>query len=142
MIHNLLSDKEAPSISCESDQRFPTDPGINTTVAAYQTPFVTDNSGHDIVADCTPTLGAVLPMGTTDVTCDVTDTSGNEATCVFQVHIEGKYHFHIFALLRLNYVKYSNKITNKSSYEFVTVMNTDLFKINGKQRVFPREYWF
>ncbi len=95
IIHTPLSDNEVPSILCGSNQFFSTDSGTNIAVAAYQTPVVTDNSGDDIVADCTPTIGAVLPMGPTYVSCEATDNSGNKATCVFLVHIhvEGKYYF-------------------------------------------------
>ena len=93
MIRISVSDKEAPSLSCGSDQRFTTDPGTNTAMAVYQTPIVTDNSGDDISAVCTPRNGTVLPMGSTDVTCVATDGSGNNATCVFRVTIEGTYYF-------------------------------------------------
>ena len=93
-----LSDKEAPSLSCESDQRFPTDLGINTAVAVYQTPLVSDNSGDNVGAVCTPGNGTVLPMGPTDVTCVATDLSSNNGTCIFQVVIEGKYYFsHLYS---------------------------------------------
>ncbi len=93
LIDDSLSDIEVPSLSFEAFQRFPTDPGKNTAVVVYHTPVATDNSGDDVTAVCTPALGSVLPMGPTDVVCEATDGSGNKATCVFQVIIEGKYHF-------------------------------------------------
>ncbi len=92
MIDIPLSDKEAPSLLCEEDQRFPTDAGIDTAVAVYQTPVATDNSGDEVTVVCTPTLGSVLPMGPTNVTCAATDRSSNNATCVLQVNIKGTYY--------------------------------------------------
>jgi hypothetical protein len=44
------------------------------TLASNQVPVI-----------CTPASGSTLPVGCTTVTCTATDTSGNVATCTFQV---------------------------------------------------------
>jgi len=55
-------------------------------VVTYPAPIVSDNCGVASVV-CTPPSGAFFPIGTTTVTCTVTDTCGNTASCDFDITV-------------------------------------------------------
>ncbi|XP_072017509.1 hyalin-like [Amphiura filiformis] len=81
-------DTEAPTIvSCPADQELETNPGKATAMVVYQTPTATDNSGEVSVV-CDQPSGSEFNVGQTHVTCVARDSSGNSATCAFQVKIE------------------------------------------------------
>ncbi|MCC6568459.1 MAG: HYR domain-containing protein [Anaerolineales bacterium] len=54
----------------------------------YSTPTTTDAVDGPGVATCTPASGALLPHGTTMVTCTATDSHGNTASITFAVLVE------------------------------------------------------
>ena len=54
-------------------------------VVTFPAPMVTDNCAVQSVV-CNPPSGSTFPVGTTTVTCMATDTSGNTATCSFNVN--------------------------------------------------------
>ncbi len=49
-------------------------------VVTYSLPVVTDRIDHAVVASCFPASGAVFALGTSTVTCNASDASGNAAT--------------------------------------------------------------
>ncbi|XP_072017514.1 uncharacterized protein [Amphiura filiformis] len=86
-----IEDTEAPMIvSCPADRQSETNPGKATAMVVYQTPTATDNSGEVSVV-CDQPSGYEFPIGQTNVTCETRDSSGNSATCSFQVKIEETY---------------------------------------------------
>lgn len=50
---------------------------------------VTDDTDPNPTYNCTPSSGAVFPIGTTTVTCSASDASGNMAPGTFEVHVRG-----------------------------------------------------
>jgi hypothetical protein len=61
-------------------------PPTNSTAVSFPTPTASDNCPGVTVA-CNPLSGSSLPVGTTNVTCTATDTSGLTATCTFSVTV-------------------------------------------------------
>jgi hypothetical protein len=57
-----------------------------STVVSYLTPEVTDNC-PGVRVTCSPPSGSTFPLGTTNVTCTTTDTSGGAAQCSFTVTV-------------------------------------------------------
>lgn len=48
-----------------------------------------DDSGPPVTISCSPASGSVFPIGTTEVTCKATDTSGNTSEGRFKVTVLG-----------------------------------------------------
>ncbi len=83
-------DVEVPVISaCPADIKVDTNPGVATASDVYQPPTATDNSG-EVTVTCDRPFESEFRIGQTNVTCVATDNSGNEATCQFQIDVEGK----------------------------------------------------
>jgi hypothetical protein len=79
-----VQDTTAPTISPVANIN------INTTNPAGEAVTYTDPTTTDVVdgagvATCAPASGTVFSVGTTTVTCQATDTSGNTATTTFDV---------------------------------------------------------
>ena len=82
-------DQEPPKIACSgtvsivatSSCPFPT-----TRVLTFPTPTASDNC-PGVTTACNPPAGSIVPIGTTNVTCIATDTSGNTTQCSFAVHV-------------------------------------------------------
>ena len=79
-----VTDDQKPVIACPAP--------INLTAAVptavtYPLPTVTDNCAGVRVPVCSPASGATFAVGTTTVTCTVTDASNNSATCSFPVTV-------------------------------------------------------
>ncbi len=84
-----VSDVTPPTITCPANitqATAPTCPFASGTVVNYAAPTVSDNCGVSSTV-CSPPTGSTFPVGTTTVTCTVTDTSGNTASCSFTVSI-------------------------------------------------------
>jgi|GEM_PF-6422503 len=81
-------DNEDPVISCPANITMNSDPGICGAVVNYTAPVGTDNCPEATTA-LTAGLGdgATFPIGTTTETYTVTDASGNDATCSFDVTV-------------------------------------------------------
>ena len=76
-------DKTPPSITCPADQvRECVNGGAGGTYAAT----AIDNCSP-VAPTCSPPSGSPLPLGTTPVTCQATDASGNAASCGFSVKV-------------------------------------------------------
>lgn len=78
-----------PEITCPADMTVSTDPGQCTAVVNYPVPEGTDNCDG-----ATTTLisgigsGGEFPLGTHTEVYEVTDASGNTATCSFEITVE------------------------------------------------------
>ena len=75
---------------CPFDQTLDTQPGQSTSVALWQHPLATDNSGKKPNITCDPQSRSNFPIGETLVMCEAVDSSGNNNTCSFQINIEGE----------------------------------------------------
>ncbi len=75
---------EAPSIACPANLALTTP--TSTAVAAYTAPVVTGGT-QPVSSSCTLTSGTAVPIGTTAVTCTVTDAIGRGAECKFSVTV-------------------------------------------------------
>jgi hypothetical protein len=64
------------------------DPRTCTAEVRYAAPSVTDNFPGATVA-CSPPSGSAFELGTTLVTCEAVDQSGNSSSCVFRVTVAG-----------------------------------------------------
>lgn len=56
--------------------------------AAQFSPIALDDVDGEVPVSCTPPAGAVLPLGTTEITCVAADSSGNKASASFDVLIQ------------------------------------------------------
>ena len=82
-----VNDTQLPAITCPPNQtRVALRPSDTTVVANYPAPVFSDNCpGAGVV--CNPPSGSAFPVGTTTVTCTVTDAAGNQAGCSFTVTV-------------------------------------------------------
>jgi len=77
-----------PVIDCPSDITVDSDPGLCSAIVSYNEPVGTDNCGGAItsIIEGFPS-GSAFPVGTTLVTYQVTDISGNTASCSFDITV-------------------------------------------------------
>ena len=81
-------DTTNPTLTCPSDISVSTDTGICGAAITYVTPLGTDNcSGATTVMTAGQASGTEFPVGTTTVTHEVTDASGNAVSCSFDVTV-------------------------------------------------------
>jgi len=84
----VITDDEDPTLECPAPINVNVDAGICGAVVEFTTPEGFDNSGDVTVTQIAgPASGAVFPVGTTTVTFQVEDASGNTATCSFDVTV-------------------------------------------------------
>lgn len=82
-----VNDTEKPKIICPANvTAVAPKPGDPSTIVSFPVPMVTDNCPGATVV-CLPPSGSSFPVGTTLVTCNATDTSGNTAECSFTVTV-------------------------------------------------------
>ena len=83
-------DMEDPIVDgCPDNFTLPTDDGAPDRVVYWTEPTATDNSGTVSVMQ-SHTNGSTFELGDTTVTYNLSDPSGNTATCEFIVTIIGK----------------------------------------------------
>ncbi len=83
-----VSEDVAPTIICPADITVNTDQGICTAAVNYNLPTAADNCGNPTLALLEGlNTGASFPIGTTLVTYQAEDASGNTATCSFNVTV-------------------------------------------------------
>ena len=81
---------EAPTLTlCPSNITMVTDLGEPTAAVNWIDPRATDNSGQSPTITCSAGSGSQFMIGETEVVCQAVDPSGNQATCLFTVKIEG-----------------------------------------------------
>ncbi|HEY5688066.1 MAG TPA: HYR domain-containing protein, partial [Yeosuana sp.] len=82
----IVTDNEAPIITCPDDINLNVDAGNCSAVATFATPTGADNcSVASVTQTAGPTTGSAFPVGSTTVTFQVTDTAGLTADCSFNV---------------------------------------------------------
>ena len=77
-------------ISCPPNQTVNTEPNQAYAAVSWTNPQVTDNSGQIPTITCNGVSGSRFGIGETKVICEAIDPTGNSASCVFIVKIEGK----------------------------------------------------
>ena len=77
-------DTTAPTLTEPADQAVATGDPSGTTLA-YKVPAATDIVDANPTVACGPAAGSAIPLGTTSVTCTVSDASGNSAEVGFDV---------------------------------------------------------
>ena len=78
-----VNDTVPPMIICPTITSVTPVPG-GSSVVAFTSPAASDNC-PGVTSSCTPPSGSTFPSGCSTVTCTATDTSGNQASCTFQV---------------------------------------------------------
>ena len=81
-----VNDTQPPSITCPAKLTHGTDPNQCSAIVTYPAPMVSDNCGVGAPI-CSPPSGSTFQEGTTTVTCTVTDSSGNTASCSFTITV-------------------------------------------------------
>jgi uncharacterized repeat protein (TIGR01451 family) len=83
-----VNDTENPTISCPANITQGNDLGACGAVVTYTTPVSSDNCPGAITTQTSGLpSGSTFPVGTTTNTFEVTDTSGNKASCSFTVTV-------------------------------------------------------
>jgi len=80
-----VTDSGFPTITCPADISMPSTIAGGEVVSFSVT--ATDDCDPSPTIVCVPASGSIFPVGTTTVTCTATDSSGNEATCAFNVEL-------------------------------------------------------
>jgi CSLREA domain-containing protein len=84
-----VNDAQPPTITCPANLTTPENPpGSGGAVVTYSAPTVSDNCPGVGAPSCTPSSGSTFPVGTTTVTCTVSDAAGNTAQCTFTVTVQ------------------------------------------------------
>ncbi|UKN01117.1 HYR domain-containing protein [Paracrocinitomix mangrovi] len=83
-----VSDNESPVLTCPTNITVNSDPGVCGATVTYTAPVGTDNCpGVTTTMTAGQASGTVFPIGTTVVTYQATDASGNVTTCSFNVTV-------------------------------------------------------
>ncbi|XP_071953860.1 hyalin-like isoform X4 [Antedon mediterranea] len=77
-----VNDAGDPTVTC------PDNIEVYTDQVTWDDPSVSDNFDTGLPATCTPSSGSLFNAGSTDVTCNATDTAGNTGSCGFTVAVE------------------------------------------------------
>lgn len=81
----VVSDNEAPIVSCPSDVFVNTGAGACNAAATFASPTVSDNC-DTLTASCDANSGDVFSLGSTTVSCSATDVSGNTGETRTNIH--------------------------------------------------------
>lgn len=82
-----VNDTESPSITCPANLTVNADKGQCAATVNYTLPSASDNCEGLGTVVCNPAPGLSFSVGTTTVTCIVTDSSGNSSNCSFTVTV-------------------------------------------------------
>jgi gliding motility-associated-like protein len=84
-----VTDVELPILTCAADITVSSDPDQCEAVVNFDPPTVTDNCDDALIPVQTagPISGSAFPVGSTTVTFEATDLSGNVSTCSFDVTV-------------------------------------------------------
>ena len=82
-----VNDNENPSITCPGDIVVNNDAGVCEAVVTYSVSSTDNCPGETIMQTAGLASGSAFPIGTTTNIFKVTDTSGNTATCSFDVTV-------------------------------------------------------
>ena len=81
-----IQDTTPPEITCPSNITVNNDSGVCGAVVIYTTTASDSCDGNSTIT-CTPASGSTFDVGTTTVNCKATDSSGNTASCSFDVTV-------------------------------------------------------
>ncbi|XP_033103433.1 hyalin-like, partial [Anneissia japonica] len=84
---NIIEDNVNPSLICPSNVAMST--SSSQATVTWNDPTVTDNVDTGLLATCIPPSGSSFTIGSTIVTCSVTDVANNEDSCMFNVSVAG-----------------------------------------------------
>ena len=82
-----VNDTEPPTITCPAKITQSNDSNQCGAVVNYPLPTVSDNCPGVGTPVCSPALGSFFPVGTTTVTCTVSDESANQSSCTFTITV-------------------------------------------------------
>ena len=83
-----IPDNENPTITCPSNITLNSDAGNCSAIANFVTPLGADNCAvASVTQTAGPSSGSAFPVGTTQVTFLIQDTSGNTNTCSFNITV-------------------------------------------------------
>ena len=82
-----VNDTQAPTVTPPANITVSNDPGQAGAVVNYPAPTVSDNAPGVGSPTCSPPSGSFFPIGTTTVTCTVSDAAGNPASASFTVTV-------------------------------------------------------
>ena len=82
-----VNDTELPVITCPGDITVANDPGICGATVTYAVTTSDNCPGETLLQTAGLASGSVFPVGTTTNTFEVTDASGNTASCSFNVTV-------------------------------------------------------
>lgn len=82
-----VNDNSPPSISCPSNISVNNTGGQCSRSVSYTTPTASDNCSATVTRTAGPASGSSFPVGTTTVTHQATDPSGNNVSCSFTVTV-------------------------------------------------------
>ncbi|HEX5732230.1 MAG TPA: FG-GAP-like repeat-containing protein [Blastocatellia bacterium] len=85
----VTPDTAPPTITCPPNQTRSNDPNQCGAVVNYPNATATDNCSAVGTPSCSPASGTFFPVGTTTVTCTVSDSRGNANSCTFTVTVNG-----------------------------------------------------
>lgn len=85
-----VNDIENPVFDCPENLTISAEAGICQATVLFDTPTVTDNCDGAIIPVQTegPASGSIFPVGSTTITFEATDPSGNVAVCSFEIIVE------------------------------------------------------
>jgi large repetitive protein len=82
----IVEDTEDPILNCPADISVNNDPGMCDAVVTYTAPVGTDNCPGVVTTQIAGLAsGSTFPIGTTTITFEATDASGNTTTCSFDI---------------------------------------------------------
>jgi len=84
-----VNDTQAPAINCPANivSMLPLHSTSTSMIVTYALPAVTDNCPGVGAVTCNPPSGATFALGTTTVTCNAQDATGNSASCSFTIKV-------------------------------------------------------
>ncbi len=81
-----VEDMQGPSVTCPTDIIVETAPGMCAAEVTWDAPQFTDNCSASI-AGVSHNSGDIFPIGTTTITYNIVDETGNTAVCSFEVTV-------------------------------------------------------
>ncbi|SFN77809.1 HYR domain-containing protein, partial [Salegentibacter flavus] len=82
-----VEDNEAPDITCIGNINLNTAEGEDFALVDFDAPTATDNCEVNITQTAGPVSGSEFPIGTTTITFEAEDNSGNVSECSFTITV-------------------------------------------------------
>ncbi|XP_070545129.1 uncharacterized protein [Ptychodera flava] len=84
---DIVPEYEKPNITCPENVSIAVNIGMSAVAVTWSLPNATDNSGSVTVSG-SHDPGSIFPIGTTAVSYEAVDPSGNNASCSFTIRVE------------------------------------------------------